>query len=126
MITIPRALPIIPYTVPRGVCGLCRAVARSEACSSYLLEDRLGAGVSLDRGRLADLLEQLDVLADDVELARDAVVQVVLAGELLQHLRHRRVLVPRHRREDVVLELPLHAAPQDVREGVVALGVARR
>ena len=41
------------------------------------------------------------------------------------HLGELRVAVARHGWEEVVLELPLHAAPEDVGEPVVALRVAR-
>ena len=93
---------------------------------SDLFEERLGSRVADDGIRERHLLQQVDVIFDDLEFAGLAVLDVVLGSELLEDLRDGRVLVARHRGEDVVLELPLHAAPQHVRDRVVADGVARR
>mmetsp|Transcript_35491 Transcript_35491/g.89116 ORF Transcript_35491/g.89116 Transcript_35491/m.89116 type:complete len:360 (+) Transcript_35491:215-1294(+) len=110
-----------------------RRLASLRRRGSDLLENGLGARVARHRLGERELLQQGDVVRDDLELAGDAVVEAVALAELLllrreleQLLRERRVAVARHRREEVVLELPLHAAPHDVRDRVVALGVARR
>mmetsp|Transcript_3110 Transcript_3110/g.10407 ORF Transcript_3110/g.10407 Transcript_3110/m.10407 type:complete len:211 (+) Transcript_3110:167-799(+) len=126
----PATVERIPYHAPRPATGEGgRARLAAPACRgaapSDLLEEGLRVRVARLLRPLPDLLEQGDVVADDLELAGDAVGEVVLRRKLRKHLGERRVAVARHRGEEVVLELPLHAAPEHVREPVVALCVAR-
>ena len=93
---------------------------------SDLLEHGRRIGVALDGARVCHLLEQLYVVGDDLELAGDAILEAVLLSPRAQQLGDGRIVVARHSREDVVLQLPLHTAPQHMRDRVVALGVARR
>mmetsp|Transcript_20844 Transcript_20844/g.53217 ORF Transcript_20844/g.53217 Transcript_20844/m.53217 type:complete len:483 (+) Transcript_20844:246-1694(+) len=106
--------------------SLVRPTRHRASLRSDLLEDGRRVRVALYSWERRELLQLVDILLDDLQLARCAEVKVVLLGPLAEHWVQRLVLIARHNGEEMVLELPLHAPPQDVGEPVGAHGVACR
>mmetsp|Transcript_66306 Transcript_66306/g.138212 ORF Transcript_66306/g.138212 Transcript_66306/m.138212 type:complete len:204 (+) Transcript_66306:143-754(+) len=67
---------------------------------------------------------EVDVHLEELELRRDPELQLVLVSKLLYVRYERGVLVARHGREEVVLELVLHPSPEPLGEGVGADSIA--
>ena len=91
-----------------------------------MLENWLRGRISEHRLCLCNAFEQCYVLGDNLELAAQAIVEIVRFRELLKLFGNSRVLVAWHCREKVVLKLPLHPPPENVRDRIVAFSIASR
>ena len=76
--------------------------------------------------RLSKLFHGLIVDRPDFEHARNAVIDVVGLGKLLQAWHNGGVVVARHGREQVVDQLKLHATPKIVPELAVCVHITSR
>eukprot|EP00967_Tisochrysis_lutea_P115133 scaffold184153_cov31-Tisochrysis_lutea.AAC.1 len=94
--------------------------------NSNLLEDGFRARVARLLGCQGLLLQQSHIVGNNLEFSSDAIVEVVLLAEALEHLGELWVAVAWHCREEVMFKLPLHTAPQDVGNPVVALSITSR
>jgi len=108
-----------------GVC-LCRRRCPSGALPAAPDGVRAGGDRADLRGRERHVAEHAQVARHHLDLAIDAILDAVGRAELLHLCHERGVAVAWHRREEMVLELVLHAAPQPLGEGVGGDGVAGR